>query len=153
MKRIVTALAAAASIAALGACSSPTDEAATSTPAAALAATTATDVACKDAPDKTVKLIEAALTTSGQTLANAQAVEAGDVIYIGANIMEGEKREHSAEVWASKGAAVYALSSNARKSTSLPDGRKILGANAGDQYGAAVQQCVVKALRKENGAD
>ncbi|WP_336819873.1 hypothetical protein [Gordonia sp. MMO-8] len=150
MKRILlSATAATAAALVIAGCSSSNDAATSSTVGAPPITSTAAPE-CKAAPDATVALITAALTDSGLSLANAQAVDGEDgAVYIAANIMQGDKREHSAEVWATKDGKTVALSSNARSETSLRDGRK-LGLSAGDSYGSAAQQCVVADLRRQN---
>lgn len=37
---------------------------------------------------------------------------------------------------------LYALSGDARRRTSFPDGRRVLDISAGDQYGQAVSDCI-----------
>lgn len=151
MKRILLPAITIVAAALVAGCSSSEETMTTSAVAAPPAASDAAPD-CKAAPEATVALITAALKDTSLSLANAQAVDGKDgAVYIAANIMQGDKREHSAEVWATKGAGTFALSSNARSETSLVDGRR-LGLSAGDTYGRAAQQCVVADLRRQNGA-
>ncbi|MGY1865267.1 hypothetical protein [Nocardia gipuzkoensis] len=62
--------------------------------------------------------------------------------------MQGTRKVSSADVWIVDGPAVYALSSDARRRTTLPDGRQV--ASAGDNYGTKVQGCVTTAERTRN---
>lgn len=106
---------------------------------------------CNAAPDNLLATINASFNDSAEQLVDAWAVSGQkDVTYIGGNIFAGEKRVSSGDVWAAKGGAIYSLSSDARKRTSLPDGRKILDISAGDEYGAKVVDCVTVAVRIRN---
>ena len=76
---------------------------------------------------------------------NAQSVTApGDMTYIGGNIEAADGvRTPRADVWLVRHGAVFALSSDARRRTLLPDGSDF--ASAGDEYGVAVIDCVREA--------
>ncbi len=145
------------------ACSSPSDDAAAPTitkdprptvmsaSTARPAAPTTSAVNCDPAPDQYVVAINAAFSNSAETLADVFAVSApGGLIYVGGNIMQGTTKVSSADVWVARGASMFALSGDARKRTQLPDGRKLLNANAGDGYGTVVQGCVTAAERNRN---
>lgn len=85
----------------------------------------------------------------GPTLSETFVIESPeDYTYVGGNIMEGDKRLSSADVWiAQEGFVTFALSGSAREYTPrLGDGRD-LGLSAGDEYGQAVQECTIAALR------
>ncbi len=89
------------------------------------------------------------LAPTGQTLADTFVVESpAGYTYLGGNIMEGETKNSSADVWiAEDGLVTYALSGSAREETQeLEDGRD-LGLSAGDDYGLAVQECTIAAFR------
>lgn len=78
---------------------------------------------CDPAPADAVATISAAFTDPADTLADAFAVTTpGGVVYVGANIMQGTMKVSSADVWLVDGPAVLALSSDARRRTTLPDG-------------------------------
>lgn len=104
---------------------------------------------CIAASQDLVDQIDGQLAPSGQTLADTFAVMSPDgYVYVGGNIMEGETKNSSADVWVAKdGFVVWALSGSAREETpQLADGRD-LGLSAGDQYGQAVQECSIAAYR------
>jgi hypothetical protein len=128
---------------------------ATTTPAAPTPTTTGAPLVmpagCLAAPDQLLATINASFNDSAEQLIDAWAVQGlKDVTYIGGNIFAGEKRVSSGDVWAAKGGAIYSLSGDARKRTSLPDGRKILDISAGDDDGAKVAECVSVAVRIRN---
>lgn len=150
-----------ASLALLAGCSAEPEAPAQTTtkPTAAAAATTTTKVTladCRRATPEQTELIAAALNT-GLTLGPSfvETSPDGDV-YVGANIMRGEERVSSADVWVLRNRQPYALSSDARSRSALADGRKLVDSgkrklSAGDQYGAKVQDCVVAQIQKDNG--
>lgn len=106
---------------------------------------------CTPAAENYTTPIGGSLTDPTHTLANTYTVEgADDLVYIGANIMQGEKRVSSADVWVAKGPAIYSLSGGARENSALVDGRKVLKVSAGDEYGEAVQKCVIAGMRAGN---
>ena len=118
-----------------------------STPAPALA--TEVPEWCEGAPQDLVDQVNSYLTPTGQTLADTFVVESpAGYTYLGGNIMEGETKNSSADVWiAEDGLVTYALSGSAREETQeLEDGRD-LGLSAGDDYGLAVQECTIAAFR------
>lgn len=79
-------------------------------------------------------------------LADAYTVRAGDVIYLGANIIQGQDRVSSADVWVKADGALYALSGSANELSDFPDARDELGLSAGNKHGQRVQDCVIAAL-------
>lgn len=106
---------------------------------------------CQPAPADVVATISAAFSDPSNTLADTYVVTApGGLAYIGANIMQGTTKVSSADVWVTRGGSVYSLSGDARRRTTLPDGRKVLSASAGDDYGTKVQGCVTTAERARN---
>lgn len=119
----------------------------TPTPAPAAAA-------CKPASQALIDQVDAHLARTGQTLADAFVVDSPEGYqYVGGNIMEGETKNSSADVWiAQDGWVIYALSGSAREETpQLADARD-LGLSAGDEYGQAVQECTITAERARNAA-
>lgn len=127
----------------LTACGSSTDDAAASKSVTPPPKVETAAGKCETPAPVLVSQVEASLNGSGQTLAHPQSIVGpGDVTYISANIMEGDKRVSPMVVWAAKGGAVYAVSSS---------GRKTLQVNAGDTYGAAVQDCVLTETRNAGG--
>ncbi|MFC3964058.1 hypothetical protein [Nocardia jiangsuensis] len=108
---------------------------------------------CDPAPADAVASISAAFSDRSNMLADAYAITApGGVVYIGGNIMQGTTKVSSADVWAVRNGSVYSLSGDARRRTTLPDGRDALDASAGDDYGTKVQGCVTTAERARNRA-
>lgn len=114
-------------------------------------------VACETAPSGVVGFLNAALSDGGYSLALAQQVTrpANGDQYIGGDIMRGETRVSSSDVWLIREGVPYALSSDARKLSGLVDGRRLpgpkpttlLGPSAGDEWGSGVQECVNAARR------
>ncbi|CKH13029.1 hypothetical protein PXH78_09280 [Mycolicibacterium smegmatis] len=98
-------------------------------------------IKCEEAPAKWVEAINWSFTKD-EHLTDAKVVTTPDgALYIGGNIVDSSgTKVSSADVWLLDG-ALWALSSDARKRTVLPDGRD-LGVSAGDEYGSAVQDCV-----------
>jgi hypothetical protein len=98
-------------------------------------------IPCKPAPDNLVAVINASFTDSSEQLVRAVSVEAPkDMIYIAGDIEAAGRRVSSADVWMFQHGAMFALSSDARRRTIFADGRDF--ASAGDEYGAAVQECI-----------
>lgn len=107
---------------------------------------------CGQPPDGVKELIDGSFN-GGEKLQDVFAVSGpGNLIYVGGNIIGSDgTKESSADVWLVKNEGiyvVYSLSSDARRRTTWPDGRDL--ASAGDQYGAAVQDCVTSAERARN---
>lgn len=74
-----------------------------------------------------------------------------DVAYIGANIMDSAgTRVSSADIWAQSDGMLFSLSSDARRRTALPDGRKLLDISAGDEFGSAVSDCIMVSVINRN---
>lgn len=96
---------------------------------------------CEQVPPHIVDIINAAFTEDAH-LSSPQAVNAPTgLIYVGGNIDDSSgNRVSNDDVWLVQNGAVFALSGDARRRTSLPDGRDY--ASAGDEYGAAAQECV-----------
>lgn len=125
--------------------------AAPTTPAAAAPATPAApefnpgstrSPKCQPVPDQYVAIIDGSFSDSSQSLANFWAIPGpDDQLWISGNIMEGDKKIHSAAVWVADGPAVFSLSGSARRTSTLPDGRDALGLSAGDDLGIEVQNC------------
>ena len=107
--------------------------------------TTPRAASCATASETYVAVINASFKEQGLSLSSpAYAVEApGGLTYIGANIMRGDIKESSADVWVARDVAVFSLSGSAREYSTLPDGRRLLDASAGDDYGTEVQDCVI----------
>lgn len=106
------------------------------------------------APQDLVDQVNAQLAPSGQHLMDTFVVDSPEGYqYVGGNIMEGETKNSSADVWIAKdGFVIYALSGSAREETpQLGDGRD-LGLSAGDEYGEPVMGCTVAAERARNAA-
>lgn len=82
---------------------------------------------CKDAPSGVVAVIDAAFT-DGEHLENTQAIDLPKAMtIIGGNIVNSAgKRVSSQDSWLFSDGAVYALTSDARRRTMLPDGRDLL---------------------------
>lgn len=97
---------------------------------------------CVTAPDQYVAAINGAFNNSAYVLGPAWAIQSGKYWWISANIMEGDRRVSSADVWVAEGPLVFALSGDARRNTMLVDGRDLLNLSAGDDDGLAVQACV-----------
>ena len=96
---------------------------------------------CDTASPEVVDAITRAFTEAA-TLSSPQMVESPDgLVYVGGNIDSpaGERLSND-DVWLVKDGSLFALSGDARRRTSLPDGRGF--ASAGDEYGTAVQECV-----------
>lgn len=129
------------------------------TTAAALATSTTiapTSPGCEPATPTEVQVIEAGLTGKAKRLGEAfAAVDAQRRRIISANMYPATgDRMSSADVWIIADGKIYALSSDARKSSSFPDGRQLPGnPSAGDEISFQLQGCIVNSLRAENGAE
>jgi hypothetical protein len=101
--------------------------------------------ACKTPSASIIDQINASFIETDQHLENVFMVYGRkDVAYIGADIMNAAgDRLSSNDVWANDGGVLFALSSDARRRTAIPDGRKILGISAGDEFGTDVSDCVL----------
>ncbi|QOW01430.1 hypothetical protein [Rhodococcus pyridinivorans] len=90
--------------------------------------------------------IEASLNP-GLELINVAAVstlvDGIEYTYTSGDVYKDGKRSSSSVVWITPGFGVMGLSGNSRDVSDLPFGRGILDANAGDEYGAKVQNCVI----------
>lgn len=108
---------------------------------------------CSQPPSSVKELIDASFAND-ERLQDVFAVNGPDgIVYVGGNIMGDDGvKVSSADVWLvirQPGSYdVYSLSGDARRRTLWPDGRDI--ASAGDEYGTAVQDCVIKAERARN---
>lgn len=110
--------------------------------------------ACIPATSEIVDQVNANLAPTGQTISDVFVVTSPEGYqYVGGNIMEGETKNSSADVWvAQEDFVIYALSGSAREATpQLADGRN-LGLSAGDEYGEAVMTCTIQAERARNAA-
>lgn len=105
---------------------------------------------CTPASQELVDQIDGHLGPTGQTLADTFVVVSPEGYqYVGGNIMEGDTKNSSADVWIADetGFVLCALSGSARDETpQLADGRN-LGLSAGDEYGQAVQECAIASYR------
>ena len=109
---------------------------------------------CTPASPELVDQVNAQLADTGQTLSDTFVMTSPEGYQnVGGNIMEGDKKTSSADIWIAKdGFVVYALSGSARDETpQLADGRD-LGLSAGDEYGQAVQECTIQAELARNAA-
>lgn len=106
---------------------------------------------CDPAPADLVDQVNGHLAANGESLIDTFVVTGIDgYVYVGGNIVEGDTKVSSADVWvAQDGFVLHALSGSAREHTPLADGRN-LGLSAGDEYGQAVQDCVIAAERARN---
>ncbi|MCV7173869.1 hypothetical protein H7I41_28500 [Mycobacterium manitobense] len=104
---------------------------------------------CTEAPTAIVDMINAAFT-DGEQLEHTQAVNAPDATtYVGGNIFGADgTKASSQDTWLVSNGAVFAITSDARRRTLLPDGRDI--DPAWGQYNAAVYQCVGQVERAAN---
>lgn len=120
----------------------PSSSAAPTTSQAPLAApTTAREIPCHEAPAKAVEMIEASFTNA-EHLVNTQSVYGPSAsVVIGGNIDNADgSRMSSRDSWLLRGGVLYALTSDARRHTLLPDGRDLL--NDWTTYNDAVANCV-----------
>lgn len=119
-------------------------------PSAAAPAAPADD--CTEAPAALVKAVQTHL--DGFTLDDTFVVRGESLVYLGANVVRPDgQRESSADVWVATneaGADLAALSGSARNdlTPNLPDATDPpYSVSAGDEFGMAVQQCVITASR------
>lgn len=112
---------------------------------------------CNTPAPSVIATIDAAFIEADHHLEDAFLVYgAGDVSYIGANIMDSAgTRLSSADVWAQSDGIIYSLSGDARRRTSFPDGRRALDISAGDEFGIAVSDCIQISIinRNTNGGN
>lgn len=105
-------------------------------------------IVCDVAPDALVATIAGSLNDSSLSLGPAFSVYSrrDGLTYIGANIMRGDERESSADVWIEDDGAIYSMSGSAREYSLLPDGRDVLPVmvSAGDEFGSQVQTCAAR---------
>lgn len=108
-------------------------------------------VRCKDAPAGIVAMIDAAFT-DGKHLENAQSIDLPKAMTIvGGNIVDPDgTRVSSQDSWLLSGGIVYALTSDARRRTMLPDGRDLLYFDW-TTYNDQVGTCVGQATKSANG--
>lgn len=107
---------------------------------------------CSDAPTAIVDIINASFT-DGQHLEHAQAVTGpNSTTYVGGNIFDAAGvKESSQDTWVLSDGVVYAITSDARQRTTLPDGRDVEGiALEWPGYNDAVGACVGQLERAEN---
>ena len=107
---------------------------------------------CQDAPSRIVDIIDASLT-DGEHLEHTQAIEGPhSTTYVGGNIFGANgMKVSSQDTWVLSNGQVYAITSDARQRTLLPDGRHVplLRPDWG-VYNAAVNTCVGQVERAEN---
>lgn len=108
---------------------------------------------CQVADASVVAAIEDAIT-DGRTLRDVAAVTTtvggSEYEYVAANVFRADgERSVSGAVWISPGVGVFNLSSNSRDVTPSFDFARGMfdGVNAGDEYGAQVQECVTSMAR------
>jgi hypothetical protein len=109
-------------------------------------AQTASAAGCEEPDPEIVSAIQASLT-EGRTLNHIAAVSAQtdgiEYTYTAANVFRADgSRSVSGAVWITPGFGVMGLSSNTKTVSTLPSGRGVLDASAGDRYGSKVQECV-----------
>lgn len=124
---------------------------ATSSRTALPSAQSATEAGCEEPDPSIVAAIEASLT-EGRTLDEVAAVSTLvngiEYIYTAGNVYRADgSRSVSAVVWITPGFGVMGLSSSTREVSTLPFGRGIVDANAGDEWGSKVQDCVTALAR------
>lgn len=111
-------------------------------------------LACHEAPSVIVETINAAFT-NGEHLEHAQSVNGSHAeTYVGGNIVDAGGTELSTQdSWVLSNGVVYALTSDARRHTTLPDGRD-LKTHEFDwtDYNDGVGKCVGDAARAANRA-
>lgn len=108
--------------------------------------------ACKTPAQSIIDQIDASFIEADRHLEDVFMVYGRkDVAYIGANIMDSAgTRVSSADIWAQSDGMLFSLSSDARKRTALPDGRKLLDISAGDEFGSAVSDCIMVSVINRN---
>ncbi len=105
---------------------------------------------CDPAPAEIVEMVNRSFT-NGEHLEMTQSLSgpSGTVI-VGGNIVDRDgTKVSSSDSWVMSGGAIYGLTSDARRHTSVPDGRSILG-NKWPTYNDAVGECVQEAERTAN---
>jgi len=100
-------------------------------------------IPCRPAPPVLVDIINGSFT-SGEHLEHMQAVHAPEATYVGGNIFDSTGRKVSSQdTWAELDGAMFAITSDARRRTLLPDGRHFPGIEREwPEYNAAVSKCV-----------
>lgn len=122
----------------------PRSSEASSTPSSTIRPTPAPqplNVACHTAPSAIVDIITASFT-NGEQLANAQSIDAPRAMtLVGGDIVGADgSRISSRDAWLVSGGAVYAITSDARRHTLLPDGRDVF--EDWQEYNAELSNCV-----------
>lgn len=113
-------------------------------------ALSATEAGCEEPDASIVQAIEASLNpglTLEYTAAVSTRVDGIEYTYTSGDVYENGSRHASSVVWITPGFGVMGLSGNSRRVSSLPFVRGIVDANAGDEYGQKVQDCVVALSR------
>lgn len=107
---------------------------------------------CKVPAQSVIDQIDASFIEADRHLEDVYMVYGRkDVAYIGANIMDSAgTRVSSADIWAQSDGMLFSLSSDARRRTALPDGRKLLDISAGDEFGSAVSDCIMVSVINRN---
>ncbi|OBB33577.1 hypothetical protein A5792_10670 [Mycolicibacterium peregrinum] len=107
---------------------------------------------CRPPGPGTVDVINGGFT-AGERLVDAQAVNGAQATYIGGNIQGSDGAKYSSQdAWAMTNGQVYALTSDARRRTTFPDGRDIAVLN--DEWAdanSALGACIGAAERARNG--
>jgi hypothetical protein len=115
-------------------------------------ATLAPTSGCDLAPGRVVDIINASFT-NGEHLEHAQSVDGPKaVVFVGGNIFDATgTKVSSQDTWALSDGQVYALTSDARRHTLLPDGRDLptMDWDWAD-YNDTVSKCVGDVERAEN---
>ena len=108
--------------------------------------------ACKTPAQSIIDQIDASFIEADRHIEDVFMVYGRkDVAYIGANIMDSAgTRVSSADIWAQSDGMLFSLSSDARRRTALPDGRKLLDISAGDEFGSAVSDCIMVSVINRN---
>lgn len=99
---------------------------------------------CQEAPSRIVEIINAAFI-NGEHIENTQSIDGPrGITYVGGDITSADgKRISSRDTWAVSGGAVYAITSDARRRTLLPDGRD-LDPFDWPQYNDELADCVAR---------
>ncbi len=164
MKKTFTAIAAAATVLALGACSSTdgdkADSAATSTASApatadatssapaAAAPARASDPRCAAAEEQYTLAVQNGLKDKALTLENAQTIVDGDLVFYSASLVRPDgKFESRSDVWVLQGLMPTASTGGARSATEWPKSSDTLKIMSSDERVQAVDTCVVNLTR------
>lgn len=141
-------------------CSYGSYESSTSSPSSPLAlpkpkfpASPADTAKCHEAPQRIVDMIDAAFTDPGEHLEHAQAVDGPQsMVYVGGNIFDSTgQKVSSQDTWVMSNGQLYALTSDARRRTLLPDGRDLEAHYwTWTDYNDAVGKCVGALERAAN---